>query len=154
MDLRSRPQLIDMVLRRRNGSAPGAVYPAVGVHPTVRLWQQCAPELISIIGEGGFQPLYERSVRMAARQHPWLAHDSRAKPGEPPSGSIGFQQLQAKLQVHEALDANEADLASTALFTIFFDMLASLIGDSLTTHLLHCAWRQHISALLDKDFRQ
>jgi hypothetical protein len=113
------------------------------VQTTVRLWQQLAPELISIIGEGGFKPLYARSIRLASRQYPWLAHDPA-----PPAGQQGFAELQACLQ---AQDKVQAKLASLALFSIFLDVLASLIGEELTTHLLHSAWRKETSETPAKD---
>ncbi|MDB5938464.1 MAG: hypothetical protein JWP77_828 [Polaromonas sp.] len=65
-------------------------HPDTVAQTSARLWQLLAPELISIIGEGGFKPLYARSIRLASRQHPWLAHD-----GTPLAGNEGFAELQA-----------------------------------------------------------
>jgi hypothetical protein len=110
---------------------------------SARLWRQLAPELISIIGEGGFQPLYARSIRLASRQHPWMAHD-----GTPLAGNEGFAELQSCLQ---AQDKAQAMAASLALFTVFLDVLASLIGEELTTHLLHLAWSKETSETPAKD---
>ena len=129
-----RRQLIEAALRQQ----PGAVVPT-----TIRLWQQLAPELISIIGEGGFSPLYSRSVRLAGVQHPWLP-----KIGMTSAVDLEFRELQASLQ---AQDADQAGQGSMALFNIFLDLLGSLIGETLTTHLLHSAWSKEMSELPTKD---
>lgn len=130
----SRRQLIASALTQHPDSV---------VQTTVRLWRQLAPELISIIGEGGFKPLYARSIRLASRQYPWLAQGAIK-----PAGQEGFAELQACLQ---GQDRAQARLASLALFTIFLDVLASLIGEELTTHLLHLAWSKETSETPAKD---
>jgi len=121
--------------------------PQTVANTTLHLWEQLAPALISIIGEGGFKPLYMRSLRLAARQHPWMAPDLTK------STVIRerFADLQACLQRQ---DATQARLGSVALFTIFLDLLASLIGEELTTYLLQSAWRQETSAIPAKDFQE
>ena len=129
--------------RRQRIASALAQHPDAVAQTTVRLWRQLAPELISIIGEGGFQPLYARSIRLASRQHPWLAHDA-TKPADQES----FAQLQACLQ---GQDGAQVRLASLALFTIFLDVLASLIGEELTSHLLHSAWSKETSETPAKD---
>lgn len=131
----SRRQIIEAALARH----PDAVAQA-----SIRLWERLAPELVSIIGEGGFKPLYARSVRLSCAQYPWLAPAAAAAPGE-----ARFVQLQALLQ---ARDQAQALQGSAALFNIFLDLLASLIGEVLTTHLLSSAWRQETSATPAKDF--
>lgn len=112
---------------------------------TLHLWEQLAPPLISIIGEGGFKPLFTRSLRLAAKVHPWMAQD----PAKSLALQDRFTDLQACLQRQ---DATQARLGSLALFTIFLDVLASLIGEELTTYLLHSAWRKETSDTPAKDF--
>jgi len=128
MTTQSNPQprwhLMQEALMRR----PEAVVPT-----TIRLWEQLAPELISIIGEGGFEPIYARSLQQAAKQYPWMA-----KVVLLPPGIAHFTGLQDCL---EAQDLIQATQASALLFTTFLDILASLIGEELTTHLLQVAWR-------------
>lgn len=118
--------------------------PETVANATLHLWQQLAPQLISIIGEGGFKPLYVRSLRLAAKQHPWIAPD-------PAKSALQerFADLQARLLQQ---DETQARLGSLALFTIFLDVLASLIGEELTTYLLHSAWRKETSETPAKDF--
>ena len=118
---------------------PDAVVPN-----TIRLWEQLAPELISIMGEGGFKPLYARSIRLASKQHAWLLPCTTK-----PITGVRFTDLAACLQAQDIVDAQQASLD---LFTIFLDVLASLIGEELTTHLLHSAWSNKISETPAKDF--
>jgi len=117
--------------------------PAAGVCLTILLWEQLAPELILIIGEGGFKPLYNRSIRLAGVQYPLLVRKNAAG-----SGSQIFAGLQASLHRQDPM---QVMLASAALFDIFLNLLASLIGEELTTHLLHSAWSNKISEIPAKD---
>ncbi|MEO8014443.1 MAG: hypothetical protein ABI642_09895 [Polaromonas sp.] len=121
-------------------------HPETVANATLLLWEQLAPQLISIIGEGGFKPLYARSLRLAARQHPWIAPDLTKS-----AIHDRFTDLQACLSLQ---DADEARLGSLALFTIFLDVLASLIGEELTTCLLHSAWPKETSETRAKDFQK
>ncbi|NDP61043.1 hypothetical protein [Polaromonas sp.] len=122
-------------------------HPQTMADATLRLWEQLAPSLISIIGEGGFKPLYKRSLRLAAKEHPWMALD--------PTKSSAIQQRFTDLQAClRAQDATHARLGSLALFTIFLDVLASLIGEELTTYLLQSAWRKETSETPAKDFQK
>ncbi len=100
---------------------------------TPRLWRTLAPELISIIGERGFDALYSRCVRLARREHPWLRQDG----GAAPAGGDIFTPLEQSLQAQDTAPAAQASLT---LFIIFFDTLTALIGEALTTHLLRSAW--------------
>jgi hypothetical protein len=129
-----RRQLIQAALARR----PEAVAEA-----TIELWELLAPTLITIIGEGGFKPLYCRSVRLASKRFPWLSPDAVIL-----SHWDGFSELQSRLS--ERPDA-EATLASEALFNFFFDLLASLIGEDLATHFLRRAWPPGDSELPEKE---
>jgi len=99
---------------------------------TVNLWEQLASELISIIGEGGFQSLYSRSVHLTnvsfpwmVLSHPWQRTDSR------------FANLKISF---EGRDFSEISEASIALLDTFIDILALLIGELLTTSILRSAW--------------
>ena len=122
-------------LRRVRIATELARRPEAIVDETVALWHKLAPELISIIGEGGFRPLYSRSVRLAGRRFPWLSHGLAM-----PSHGNDFAELKSRLELQST---DEAHLASEELFNVFFDMLASLIGDALTNHILISAWARN-----------
>lgn len=121
-----------------------ATHPEAVVKTTIRLWEQLAPELILIIGKGGFEPIYARSVQQAGKQYSWMTTTVPLSPG-----IAHFTGLQDCL---EAQDLTQAMQASLLLFTIFLDILASLIGEELTTHLLHVAWRIDTSETPAKEF--
>lgn len=117
-------QIIEAALARH----PGPVADA-----SLQLWRKLAPDLISIIGELGFDTLFARSVRLAQLEHAWIR-----QAGDALHGNDLFAQLQQSLQ---AQDAAQSSQASLLLFAIFFDLLTSLIGESLTNHLVRSAWR-------------
>lgn len=98
----------------------------------VNLWERLASELISIIGEGGFQSLYSRSVHLTSVTFPWimLSHSSR------PADS-GFAELKICYGGRHITEASEA---SITLLITFIDILALLIGELLTTRILRSAW--------------
>ena len=118
--------------------------PEAVVQTTIRLWELLAPELISVIGEGGFTPLYARSIRLGFKQHAWLVPSIARS-----AGKERFAELRNGLQAQNPAQARQASLD---LFAIFLDLLASLIGEELTTHLLHSAWSKETSETPAKDF--
>ncbi|WGG48849.1 hypothetical protein [Rugamonas sp. DEMB1] len=93
----------------------------------VALWQGLALQLNAIIGEGGFESLYNRSAHLARRAHPWLA----------PSAGRDFGALRDSLAQQ---DAGQAGEACSALLIFFTDTLILLIGELLTTSILRAAW--------------
>lgn len=122
-----------------------ARHPGAVVDATIHLWRKLAPELIPIIGERGFETLYSRSIRLACVQYPWMKQG-----GEGPPDNNDFPQLRQCLQTQDDAQASQA---SMALFTIFFDTLASLIGEALTKHLLRSAWGQETSEIRRENFQ-
>lgn len=110
---------------------------------TVRLWERLAAELISIIGDGGFQSLYSRSVHLVSKTfpwmvqiHPWQRTDSR------------FEDLKIGFTGRDAAEAGEA---SIALLITFVDLLATLIGEHLTNSIVRAAWGDDALDIAVKD---
>lgn len=103
---------------------------------TLNLWQHLASQLISIIGEGGFKMLYERSLHLTSSSFPWLAPGSTSPEHDAASGSH-FEDLKMNLEERAPPDARAA---SSALFVTFTDLLASMIGEPLTIRILDSAW--------------
>lgn len=101
---------------------------------TVHLWERLAAELISIIGEGGFDSLYARSIHLSKAAFPWLGH-SPASPAQPTDSRFAAVKMSL-----EGRDFAEASQASIHLLTTFIDILALLIGEHLTTNMLRSAW--------------
>ncbi|MGZ3237141.1 MAG: hypothetical protein ACXWIN_01260 [Burkholderiaceae bacterium] len=118
-----RNQMIRQAVMKR----PDAV-----VDTTIQLWEQLAAELISIIGEGGFESLYARSLHLTSTTYPWIM------PAHPwQQGESRFTALHNSLASRDAAQAGDA---SIALLITFIDILATLIGEFLTTNMLHAAW--------------
>jgi len=98
----------------------------------IDLWEQMATQIISIIGEGGFNSLYARSVFIVQSTFPWLAGNAFL-----PHTEHRFAQLRKSF---EAQAPSRAGAANSLLLITFTDILASLIGEELTTSILRSAW--------------
>ncbi len=102
------------------------------VDAAINLWEQMATQIIAIVGEGGFNSLYARSVFLTRSTFPWLAAGAL-----PPQADQLFAGLKTSL---EGQTQAQAVKASSLLLITFTDILASLIGEQLTTSILRLAW--------------
>ena len=117
------------------------------VDVTIQLWQALTPKLISIIGEGGFNSLYARSLYLTHADFPWLAPGESNRyltdavpwlaPGESSSAVSRFTGLKFSLERQSAAEAKQASLMLLLTVT---NILASLIGEPLTIGILRSAW--------------
>ena len=103
----------------------------------IKLWEQMATQIISIVGEDGFNSLYTRSLFLNQTTFPWLAASQLA-----PQTEQRFAELKASLEGQTPAQASEAN---SLLLITFTDILASLIGEQLTTRILGLAWGTDIS---------
>lgn len=113
-----RQQKIDDLLMQQCETAEAAVF----------LWERIAAKIISLVGEGGFNALYARSIFLCQSAFPWLA--SGMLPAQP---EYRFAKLKASL---EAQAPEQANAAQRLLLITFIDILATLIGERLTEHIL------------------
>lgn len=97
----------------------------------IERWQLIAAHIISIIGEGGFNSLYERSVILTRLNFPWLLTS-----GMQPSTDPRFIALRASLECQTTALASEANCLLLANFTA---ILESLIGAQLTSRIFRSA---------------
>jgi hypothetical protein len=118
-----RHQLIKSLMAQRNEKFADAA---------IDLWEQMATQIISIIGEGGFNSLYARSVFLARSTFPWLAVGAL-----PPQADQRFAGLKTSLETQTPAQAGEAN---NLLLITFTDILSSIIGEDLTTSILRSAW--------------
>ena len=125
--------------RRELIAAALAERPEAVVHVSIALWNSFAPELIAIIGAGGFNSLYTRSVKVASGRFPWLSSELAML-----GYANEFFELRSRLSGQSLA---EAALASEELLNKFFDLLASLIGESLTNQILSSAWSPRASEI-------
>lgn len=102
------------------------------VDAAIHLWEQLAKHLISIVGEGGFNSLYARSLLLAKSSYPWLV-----APALPSQNRHRFAELRISFEAQAPEQTNAANLLLLITFT---DILASLIGEQLTSRILNSAW--------------
>lgn len=96
------------------------------------VWSDIDQALHPIIGQRGVLALYNRSLKLAAARHPWLAD------GHPGAlAAIDASALHAALARQQPA---EALAAGQALLVGFRELLSSLIGASLTDRLLGSVW--------------
>jgi hypothetical protein len=111
----------------------------------ISLWEQMATQIIAIVGEGGFNSLYTRSVFLTQSTFPWLAADSLS-----PQTDHRFAELKISL---EGQPLEQASAANSLLLNTFTDILASLIGEQLTIRILRSAWGDDPSERPGKEFQ-
>lgn len=110
----------------------------------VILWEQMATQIISIVGEGGFNSLYARSVFLTRITFSWIAAGAL-----PPQAEQRFTGLKTSL---EGQTPAQASAANSLLLLTFTDILAALIGEQLTTRILRSAWGDDASDRAGKEF--
>ncbi len=122
--------LINAQLAQRVGAGAGAmpVAQAVGA-----VWHEIELALYPIIGLGGVLALFQRSVHVAAAEHPWLL----AGLGRDQLARFDATALTALLARQ---DAAQALACGNTLLRTLDALLTSLIGASLTERLLHPVW--------------
>jgi hypothetical protein len=124
-----------------HGAAPVQVADAA-----VATWRDIDAVLSPVVGKRGVAALYARSLHLSRAAHPALADVQQgAAPGDE------FASLHVALARQTASDAAAA---STALIQAFTDLLARLIGVSLTERLLRPVWRQPSSGDAAQDTKQ
>ena len=109
----------------------------------VSYWSLLAAQIISIIGEGGFDSLYARSVFLSQSAYPWLAASSGAA-----RTAHRFTDLKNSLETQTPALASEAN---SLLLITFTDILASLVGGPLMGRILESAWDIDIQGTADKE---
>jgi hypothetical protein len=111
----------------------------------IHLWVLVATEIISIIGEKGFKSLYVRSIILNAPNFSCLTTYN-------PKSEIINQFNELKL-CFEKLTTNQIIDVNNQLLITLTDILASLIGEPLTTNILCSAWGDAASDIVTKEFQ-
>lgn len=109
----------------------------------VSLWAQMATQIISIVGEGGFDSLYARSLYLSQATFPWLAAGSTSA-----QTSSRFTNLKINFEGQTPALASEANCLLLITFT---DILASLVGEPLTVRILDSAWNNDTQGTAGKE---
>jgi hypothetical protein len=97
-----------------------------------RVCERFAEQLTPLIGDAGVAAICARSLHLTQRNVPGLAPVRASAQGDAP-----FAFLQLSLEAQEPAAATEAAVAVIATAS---ELLASFIGERLTTSLLREAW--------------
>lgn len=99
---------------------------------TAATWRLMEAQLVPVIGARGLEVLFRRALHQTTTAFPWLAASVDR------GGSAGpLPSLMASLAAQHTAGAAEA---AHALLLAFTELLATLIGESLTERLLAPAW--------------
>ncbi|MEO8343507.1 MAG: hypothetical protein ABI536_06770 [Gallionella sp.] len=98
----------------------------------INIWRLMASEIISIVGESGFNSLYARSLFIARPEFPWLAEAAHAVHAD-----SRFTELKNSFENKTPAQITKANLQ---LLIVFTDIVASVIGEQLTMSILRSAW--------------
>jgi hypothetical protein len=98
----------------------------------VAVWQEIDAALAPIIGPRGVAALYARSLYLTSASHPWLGHTHESVQAQ--------MDLAALKSVFRQQSSANAASGGNALFQTFYELLASLIGPSLSERLLRPVW--------------
>ena len=116
-------------LARRVGADASAAQIAAAA---VATWQEIDAALAPIVGPRGVAALYQRSLHLTSAAHPWLAGTS--------AGLHASLDLAALESVLAQQGSASATAGGDALFQTFHQLLATLVGASLTERLLRSVW--------------
>ncbi len=116
-------------LTRRVGSDADAGQIAAAV---LTIWEEIDDALTPIFGPQGLVALYRRTVHLAAAQHPWLAGRDE--------GVLTETDPAVLKSVLSRRSSAQAATGGSAFLNTFHEVLASLIGPSLTARLLRSVW--------------
>ena len=110
---------------------------------SVAIWGAIDAALSPVIGTRGSAALYKRSLHLARSDFPCLepAYARAMLPGD-------FSALRAALAEQTG---TQAAAAHDAALQTFHNLLAELIGRSLTQRLLHAVWQPFSSGNADQD---
>jgi len=122
-------EAIRRTLAHRAGDAPDANAIAEAALST---WRQVEVRLTPVIGERGVDVLLGRTLHLTSAVFPWLSFAGNQ--GDRTATLSYFRTCLAGSQTNIAIEA------SYALLTNFVNLLATLIGESLTERLLSPVW--------------
>jgi hypothetical protein len=96
------------------------------------IWEEIDDALTPIFGPQGLVALYRRTVHLAAVRHPWLAGRDE--------GVLTDTDPAVLKSVLSRRSSAEAAAGGNEFLNTFHEVLASLIGPSLTARLLRSVW--------------
>ncbi|HZV62623.1 MAG TPA: hypothetical protein VFF75_09415 [Methylophilaceae bacterium] len=114
----SRREKITKILERETGNTQNIVSASIGI------WGQVSLPLARMIGRLGVASLFERCVSLQATDKPWLPYGHKAVLDDSLYSSVWESLRQQPPEVALA--------TSIEIFSCFFELLSTLIGERLT----------------------
>jgi hypothetical protein len=132
----------ELIFRRILAREAGANADAAGLAVAARrLNEHLARELTPLIGALGVDAIYSRSLHLAQQQYPSLVPGPASNHD---NGSIS--------RAEHVLEHQESAVAfAVAMFSASTELLASFIGEALTTSLLRKAWPDDFAGSATED---
>jgi len=122
-------EAIRRTLRHRAGDSPDALAIAKATSET---WLLMSVQLTPVIGGNGVDAILKRSLYLTSVVFPWLSV---------PDAQLDIDSLPVRINVLLAgREPVAAAQASSSLLITFTELLATLIGNSLTRRLLDPVW--------------
>lgn len=129
-----RQQIVDLIGSMPDTEAGGGV---IALFVPLRL------QLASLVSEDGFSFLFARSLHQTAQRYQWI--DAAA------SKVISAEALNDLRAILMQRTHEEALAAGTFLLLNFIELVASLIGESLTVSILRSAWGNDALGTMGED---
>ena len=118
-------EAIRRTLRQRAGDSPDALAIA---RATSEIWLLMSAQLTPVIGGNGVDAILNRSLHLTSAAFPWLASSDE---------QMDHESLPVRISMRLAgREPDAATQASSSLLITFIELLATLIGNSLTRRLL------------------
>lgn len=122
-------EAIRRTLRRRAGDFPDALAIA---QATSEIWILMSAQVTPVIGDNGIDAILKRALRLTSVIFPWLASLD---------GQLDKDSFPARMtELMAGRESTVAVQAGSSLLITFTELLATLIGNSLTRRLLDPVW--------------
>jgi hypothetical protein len=126
-ELESRRIALTLARRAADGGSVGDIANAI-----VSTWQDIDTTLRPVLGQRGVSSLYRRSLHLSTANHAWLA--------DVQGDSATALDLDMLGRALAGQDSGTAAAGGGDLLQAFYELLASLVGTSLTEQLLRSIW--------------
>jgi hypothetical protein len=110
---------------------------------TLAIWDEIDDALTPIVGPQGVVALYRRSLHLTVAAHPWVEGGA-----DGPRAALDPAALKSVLAQRSSA---EAAAGGSAFLQTLHELLASLVGPSLTERLLRSVWTPSSSGLPTQD---
>ncbi|MET3106445.1 hypothetical protein AAKU67_004050 [Oxalobacteraceae bacterium GrIS 2.11] len=108
-----------------------ALHAEKGADGLIILWERIVVEIVVLVGNGGFNALFDRCIGLTQNTFPWLIVAAPL-----PLGGDRITELRLRFAEQST---TQAAAANNQLLTTFTDLLASLVGEQITVVILHTA---------------